>query len=74
VYGDLPAELTAECARLDLQLHGFSWRDATAGAGLARGAMYLVRPDGYVALANAECDVAALRDYWGAQLPSGKSR
>jgi 2-polyprenyl-6-methoxyphenol hydroxylase-like FAD-dependent oxidoreductase len=74
VYGDLPAGLTAECARLDLELHGFPWRDAMASAGLARGAMYLVRPDGYVALANAECDVGALRDYWGAQLPSGRSR
>ena len=74
VYGDIPAALAAECARLDLELHCFPWRDAMTRAGLARGAMYLVRPDGYVALASAECDATALRQYWHATvLSSGRT-
>lgn len=74
VYGDVPAALTAECGRLDLELHGFAWRDAMTRAGLARGAMYLVRPDGYVALASAQSDAAVLRQYWEAQLPTSNRR
>jgi hypothetical protein len=33
-------------------VHGFSWSAACEKAGLARDASYLVRPDGYVALAD----------------------
>jgi len=32
-------------------------------AGLRRNAVYLVRPDGYVALASPEVDTAALASY-----------
>jgi hypothetical protein len=32
-------------------------------AGLRRNAVYLVRPDGYVALASLAADVAALASY-----------
>ena len=74
VYGDVPDRLTAECARLGLELHGFRWRHAMAQAGLARDAIYLVRPDGYVALASAECDAAVLTAYWDSHVPRGDKR
>jgi hypothetical protein len=32
-------------------------------AGLRRSALYLVRPDGYVALADPRADTERLRDY-----------
>jgi hypothetical protein len=32
--------------------------------GLQRGALYLVRPDGYVALADPRADAARLRQYF----------
>jgi hypothetical protein len=32
-------------------------------SGLRRGAVYLVRPDGYVALASAQASAAAIDDY-----------
>jgi hypothetical protein len=35
-------------------LHVFAWRGAMDGVGLQCGAFYLVRPDGYVALAGTE--------------------
>ena len=34
-------------------------------AGLARDALYLVRPDGYVALADTRADPEQLRRYFG---------
>jgi hypothetical protein len=37
------------------------------GTGLRRNAVYLVRPDGYVALANAEGSAAAVTSYLDAR-------
>jgi hypothetical protein len=51
VYGDAVAELRAACSARRLPLHIFPWSDAQAAAGLKRDALYLVRPDTYVALA-----------------------
>ena len=41
-------------------VHAFSWSEGARAAGLAEGALYLVRPDGYVAFASREQDVDAL--------------
>jgi hypothetical protein len=46
-----------------LALHEFAWSDNVREAGLQRDAMYLVRPDGYVALASGRQDEAELRAY-----------
>jgi 2-polyprenyl-6-methoxyphenol hydroxylase-like FAD-dependent oxidoreductase len=69
VYGHTAPELTAECERLGLELHRFAWRDAMGDAGLARDAMYLVRPDGYVALASPVSQSEPLTAYWRSQRP-----
>jgi len=74
VYGNVSDDLAEVCARLNLELHRFNWRDVMAQAGIARGAMYLIRPDGYVALASADCDARTLAGYWGSQRPSGDRR
>jgi 2-polyprenyl-6-methoxyphenol hydroxylase-like FAD-dependent oxidoreductase len=64
VYGDaLPAGLAALCAQRGLAVHTFPWRDAAAKAGFARDAVYLVRPDGYVAFAQPSADPAALQGF-----------
>lgn len=39
------------------------WQPEMMQTGLQRDAIYLVRPDGYVAFANAESDEAALETY-----------
>lgn len=65
VYGSASAEVAAACAELHVPLHVFSWSDATAKAGFAPGAVYLVRPDGYVALADSGGTGEAIRDYAG---------
>src|SRR5438552_6099986 len=48
VYGAANAELAAWCAAQKLPLHVFDWRPGYEAAGLARDALYLLRPDTYV--------------------------
>jgi hypothetical protein len=64
VYGEAAPELAAECARRKLPLHIFPWRPQMRRAGLRRNAFYLVRPDGYVALADPHGSAAALSSYF----------
>jgi 2-polyprenyl-6-methoxyphenol hydroxylase-like FAD-dependent oxidoreductase len=52
VYGAAKADLAAWCAAQKLPLHVFEWRPGYEEAGLARDALYLLRPDTYVALAD----------------------
>lgn len=60
VYGTAAAALTEQCVALGLPMHVFPWEPAMKGAGVCENALYLVRPDGYVALADAEGDPARL--------------
>ena len=52
VYGDPAADLSLSCAAHGLPLHVFEWSEASAKAGLARNAVYLLRPDTYVAMTD----------------------
>jgi 2-polyprenyl-6-methoxyphenol hydroxylase-like FAD-dependent oxidoreductase len=52
VYGVASPALRRAAAARDLPLHVFPFDAPAAAAGLARNAVYLVRPDGYVALAD----------------------
>lgn len=65
VYGSVSTELSAWCAARNLPLHTFSWRPAHEKAGLARDALYLLRPDTYVALADGSASPGALNRYFG---------
>jgi hypothetical protein len=51
------------CARRKLPLHVFAWRPAMRRTGLQRNAVYLVRPDGYVALADPARGARTLSSY-----------
>jgi 2-polyprenyl-6-methoxyphenol hydroxylase-like FAD-dependent oxidoreductase len=66
VYGSPACGVAEICARLGLPLEQFAWSPAMRQAGLAERAFYLVRPDGYVALAGSG-DGAALAAYWEAR-------
>jgi 2-polyprenyl-6-methoxyphenol hydroxylase-like FAD-dependent oxidoreductase len=63
VYGEPRPGVAEVCAELRLPLHLFAWRPEIGRAGLRRAALYLVRPDGYVALADSHADPERLRDY-----------
>jgi 2-polyprenyl-6-methoxyphenol hydroxylase-like FAD-dependent oxidoreductase len=63
VYGEPRGGMAEICADLQLPLHLFAWRQGMRRAGLLRRALYLVRPDGYVALADPRADPERLREY-----------
>jgi 2-polyprenyl-6-methoxyphenol hydroxylase-like FAD-dependent oxidoreductase len=63
VYGSAPQEIVRWCKERELPLQTFDWIDAHDRAGLARDALYLLRPDTYVALADPRPSVRALEVY-----------
>jgi 2-polyprenyl-6-methoxyphenol hydroxylase-like FAD-dependent oxidoreductase len=64
VYGDLPEGIEEACRQMNLPFTQFPWESAMSGAGLARGGLYLLRPDSYVALADTHCTPERLRGYF----------
>jgi 2-polyprenyl-6-methoxyphenol hydroxylase-like FAD-dependent oxidoreductase len=63
VYGDAAPEIRTACDGRKLPLHVFPWHPEMSGAGLRHNAIYLVRPDGYVALADPIGSATALASY-----------
>jgi len=61
VYGDAALEIRTVCDGRKLPLHVFPWRTELGRTGLRRNAVYPVRPDGYVALADTEGSAKAVR-------------
>src|SRR5262249_24596846 len=64
VYGKPRSGVAEVCAELQLPLHLFEWRQGMRGSGLLRAALYLVRPDGCVALADPHAEPGRLRHYF----------
>jgi hypothetical protein len=52
IYGEADTRTAQELLALRVPLRVFPWSLAAKSAGLSRGALYLVRPDGYVAYAS----------------------
>jgi 2-polyprenyl-6-methoxyphenol hydroxylase-like FAD-dependent oxidoreductase len=67
VYGRAAPETYAVCKERTLPLHVFPWRPDIDRVGLKRDAVYLVRPDGYVALADPEGSATAITSYLDAR-------
>ena len=64
VYGSAAQSLRAACAEHGLPLQVFAYTAAHEAAGFRRDALYLMRPDTYVALAQDSPDPAALARYF----------
>ncbi|MEO5702037.1 MAG: FAD-dependent monooxygenase [Casimicrobiaceae bacterium] len=64
VYGEASDALVALSRELALALHVFP---GSRDAGLPADTLLLVRPDGYIALADPAADPARLRSYFGAR-------
>jgi 2-polyprenyl-6-methoxyphenol hydroxylase-like FAD-dependent oxidoreductase len=64
VYGEPRRGLADACAELRLPLHRFAWQPGMRRVGLRDAALYLIRPDGYVALADPPADPERLRHYF----------
>jgi hypothetical protein len=67
VYGAASISLEEVCAARGLSLYTFPWSESVANVGLSRNALYLIRPDGYVALADAKATPLLLTSYLNRQ-------
>lgn len=67
VYGDAAPEIHGMCDVRKLSLRVFQWRPEMLRAGLRRNAVYLVRPDGYVALVDATGSARMVTSYLDAR-------
>ncbi|MGY4690868.1 FAD-dependent monooxygenase [Salibacterium sp. K-3] len=68
VYGSASPELHRAAGEHGIPLHELAWTSAGKEAGIPKHAMFLIRPDGYIALADSGQDTEALRSYldsWG---------
>jgi hypothetical protein len=66
-YGDAAPALKAMCDARGLQLEIFPWNSDAQQAGLRKNAAYVIRPDGYIAIADDGADpakVSAYLDKW----------
>jgi 2-polyprenyl-6-methoxyphenol hydroxylase-like FAD-dependent oxidoreductase len=63
VYGESTRDLPKACEDWGIRLHMFSWQAPMKHSGLKRGAAYLIRPDGYIALAAADGEATTIHDY-----------
>ena len=64
VYGAVSPELRRWCQERGLPLYVFAWQPEYGKAGFAQDALYLIRPDTYVALAQPSGAVDSLRRYF----------
>jgi 2-polyprenyl-6-methoxyphenol hydroxylase-like FAD-dependent oxidoreductase len=64
IYGAATPALQNCAKKLNLPLYEFTWSDQAERAGLQKNASYLVRPDGYIALADSAQDPAELERYF----------
>jgi hypothetical protein len=64
VYGELQPELADWCRDNGIALDMFDWEERYDEAGFARGAVYLVRPDSYVAFADPQPSRERLQAYF----------
>ena len=64
VYGVATSDLADWCKVKGLPLHEFRWRAEHSKAGLAQNALYLLRPDSYVAFADPAGSPQALERYF----------
>jgi FAD binding domain len=67
VYGEPGRGVADACSTIGLPIHIFDWSPEMERAGLERGALYLIRPDGYVALADPDADPERLRRYFASR-------
>jgi 2-polyprenyl-6-methoxyphenol hydroxylase-like FAD-dependent oxidoreductase len=67
VYGVAKQDVSAWCNKHDIPLHQYAWHDKQAAAGFAKDALYLIRPDAYVALADPGQSLVSLNRYFAEQ-------
>jgi hypothetical protein len=73
IYGESTPAIAELCGARGLSLHAFAWSNAMQAAGLARNALYLVRPDGYIGFADSAASAETLQRYLDAWQLRGRT-
>ncbi len=63
VYGEASEALCSFADTVQLELHQFDWNPNIGKIGLEQNSFYLIRPDGYVALAKKDQGIEDLKTY-----------
>jgi 2-polyprenyl-6-methoxyphenol hydroxylase-like FAD-dependent oxidoreductase len=63
VYGEVTPDMKNLSDSRNIPLRNFRWQAEMARAGLTRDAVYLVRPDGYIALATSDRSASSMAAY-----------
>jgi hypothetical protein len=63
VYGDAAPDLQTLADGRKIPLHVYAWDSGMRRAGLRRNAAYLIRPDGYIGVADSGGSAAAISAY-----------
>lgn len=63
IYGGCTPKIAERCRQLGLTLQNLPWHPTAQSAGLIKDAHYLVRPDGYIGLADPTSDPSILERY-----------
>ncbi len=66
VYGQASAAVQTWCHAHGIRLRQFAWDEACRAVGLLEDALYLLRPDSYVALASVDATPQVLAGYFEA--------
>jgi 2-polyprenyl-6-methoxyphenol hydroxylase-like FAD-dependent oxidoreductase len=64
VYGGASSELAAWCAARKTPLRHLPWTERHGAVGIVQNALYLIRPDTYVALADESASIGRLARYF----------
>jgi 2-polyprenyl-6-methoxyphenol hydroxylase-like FAD-dependent oxidoreductase len=70
VYGHASPEIASVCNARNVDLRPMPWTPACSEAGLLEGALYLIRPDGYIGLLDPKADVDRLQRYLDQRVPA----
>ncbi|MGW8959329.1 FAD-dependent monooxygenase [Paenibacillus sp. NPDC055715] len=63
VYGESTEDLRQLAESSAIPIHEIKWKKSMKGVGIIPNCVLLVRPDGYVALANADQDTDKIKSY-----------
>jgi hypothetical protein len=63
IYGEASDAVRQACEELHLPLHVFPWEERMQRARLRENALYLLRPDTYLAFVDPEQSAENLRDF-----------
>ncbi|KAK3179749.1 hypothetical protein K4F52_008827 [Lecanicillium sp. MT-2017a] len=63
VYGTADDAIEAWCRKANIQLTVFEWSPACKAAHLVRNAIYLMRPDTYIALVEPRANLSSVESY-----------